>query len=677
MKKRLLEFFQSNYFYTLLLLVVGAATYLPFISRLGLYGDSWYIIYDASTQGASFIHRIFTGDRPAIAYLLEFTYSLFGTHLPYYHLAVFLFRYAGALVFWGLLNSVWTENKRPNFLMALFYLLYPGFLNLVDPVVYQTHIFDLALATLSIALTVWAIKARSVTLRVLLTVFAVATGWLYLVLLEYSLGLEFFRFGFIALITWQKPLRGFKAKLRVFLKDSLPFLLIPIVFLVWRLFFFASQRPATDVGTQLGALTSAPVYTALWWLIRYFYSFINAVFSAWLVPLYDIVKGLRLRDIVAVTAGGAAIAALMALCLYRLWKDARTPEKSSAPAWIDQMLCLGSAGVLVCILPIIVANRSILFSDSRYTLVAVPGVSMILVAGLYLIHSRLPRMVLIGLLIFFSSVTHLGNALTAVHQADSLRSFWWQVSWRAPSIEAGTDLVAAYSLMPTPESYLVWGPANLIYYPEKQSSEPIEIRLPASILSEETVTNILGGGNGRDVNHRGNHVREDFTALLVMTQPTPESCVRILNGSMPELSPLDSPEVMLVAPYSRIGNVNLAESTPVLPEAIFGPEPEHTWCYFYEKAALAAQMDDWQTVLDLGEQAAQQGLKPADPVEWMPFLRAEVATGDVDALAVYVEAMKSDALIYSETCQILSKTAADSRPADPVMQTFITEKFCP
>ena len=38
---------------------------------------------------------------------------------------------------------------------------------------------------------------------------------------------------------------------------------------------------------------------------------------------------------------------------------------------------------------------------------------------------------------------------------------------------------------------------------------------------------------------------------------------------------------------------------PVMP-AIYGPEPVHGWCYYFERASLAAQTADWGAVTEAG-----------------------------------------------------------------------------
>jgi hypothetical protein len=53
---------------------------------------------------------------------------------------------------------------------------------------------------------------------------------------------------------------------------------------------------------------------------------------------------------------------------------------------------------------------------------------------------------------------------------------------------------------------------------------------------------------------------------------------------------------------------------------IYGPEPNHGWCYYFEQADLAAQLHDWQRVVSLGEIAFRLSDYPNDPVERFVFI---------------------------------------------------------
>ena len=58
---------------------------------------------------------------------------------------------------------------------------------------------------------------------------------------------------------------------------------------------------------------------------------------------------------------------------------------------------------------------------------------------------------------------------------------------------------------------------------------------------------------------------------------------------------------------------------------MIGAEPQHGWCYFFEKADLARQLEDWAEVTRLGDQAQAAGFQPDtpganSPYEWLPFI---------------------------------------------------------
>ena len=60
--------------------------------------------------------------------------------------------------------------------------------------------------------------------------------------------------------------------------------------------------------------------------------------------------------------------------------------------------------------------------------------------------------------------------------------------------------------------------------------------------------------------------------------------------------------------------------TAALPTSIFGTEPQHNWCYYYQKADLARQHEDWKQIAELGDEARANGLTPTDIDEWLLFV---------------------------------------------------------
>jgi hypothetical protein len=103
----------------------------------------------------------------------------------------------------------------------------------------------------------------------------------------------------------------------------------------------------------------------------------------------------------------------------------------------------------------------------------------------------------------------------------------------------------------------------------------------------------------------------------------------ILDDSlMREASLLSNPDRILDSPDA------------VMP-AVYGPEPEHRWCYYFEKAELARQFEDWETITRLGGEAFQLEDHINGPLERFVFIEGYAHTGDWDrALALSKDSYK-------------------------------------
>jgi len=96
----------------------------------------------------------------------------------------------------------------------------------------------------------------------------------------------------------------------------------------------------------------------------------------------------------------------------------------------------------------------------------------------------------------------------------------------------------------------------------------------------------------------------------------------------------------------------LTDEEPHTPPAVvFGTEPPHGWCYYYEKADLARQRGDWDQVWNLGDQALDKGFAPQDAIEWVPFLQAYAMAGDVDRLTEMASVIALEPYISLQVCR--------------------------
>jgi hypothetical protein len=651
----------------LTLLIVAALVYLPLIDRIGYNHDDWYLMASARAEGPDVFHEIFSVDRPLRAYVMEATYRLFKEDALLYGLSAWCFRVLGALALLWSLNMLWPGRRSTTTLMSLLFLIYPGFLSQPNAIDYQSHIVSFAAGLFSVAFTLRAILSENRIVKVILHAVSILLGWFYLSQIEWYIGLEFFRWACVFILSSRQggtfPQIGGRT-----IRWGYPSVLVPVVFLVWRLFFFTSERGATDVGIQLEQVKLYPLQTMYQWGIQVFQDLFDVMLSGWAIPLSQLTGYIqRWGGVLAIITVG-----LVLFVIYKL-KEVDTQEETSSFDLTREALPLGLLTAIAGLILIAMVNREVAFpSFSRYSWISSVGVAIFLVAVLSRIHGRLLRNGIVAGLCLISVLTHHANAVKFAQETAVTNMFWWQVSWRIPQIEKSTTLIANYPMIALEEDYFIWGPANLIYYPDKQNNKDIQPGIYAAVLNRDTVIKVLTRERQQYDNRRNIITYANHRNILILTQPTTNSCVHIINGMQPEYSRSEWDSIRVIGSYSEMERVLVDETPHAPPTVVFGPEPSHDWCYYYQKADLARQRGEWDQVLNFGEQAQGQGLEPRDLIEWMPFLQAYAVTGDADRLIELAPVITAEPYISQQACQIIG---AMSGLSDPVMEAVNTN-YC-
>jgi hypothetical protein len=134
------------------------------------------------------------------------------------------------------------------------------------------------------------------------------------------------------------------------------------------------------------------------------------------------------------------------------------------------------------------------------------------------------------------------------------------------------------------------------------------------------------------------------------------SCLHVIDGSLPVYSESETLLLRQVGEYSHVDRIDPSGTAPVPPQAVFGSEPEHGWCYYYQRASLARQRGDWLEVGRLYDQVLAQGLETDDKSELIPFFEGLVNVGRVEeARALYEEQIKGNAKMRVPLCGFLSE----------------------
>jgi len=112
---------------------------------------------------------------------------------------------------------------------------------------------------------------------------------------------------------------------------------------------------------------------------------------------------------------------------------------------------------------------------------------------------------------------------------------------------------------------------------------------------------------------------------MVFNDQTKGNCLWVINPQ-DHLNPYFPDLLSSAVPLSNLSRIHSRSVSDDFPPVdLFGDEPDHGWCYYYEKADLSRQTEDWDTVLSLGQQVLAEGFSPDksasnSPHEWVPFI---------------------------------------------------------
>ena len=638
----------------LLILLTTVITFGISIPKLGYYYDDWYLLWSGQARGAESIISLFSTDRPYMGVIYSYVYRLLGDHIINWHLYALLWRFIGGLAFFWILRLIWPKQKYVTTLMTVLFIVYPGFLSQPDANTKQNHLFGFATGLLSIAFMLQAIKTSSMIWKIIYGAISVVLTANYLFIYEYMIGLEGMRLAVLGFTLFRD---GFK-KVRIFLKRFIliwwPYPLVMAGFLYWRIFIFDSSRNATDASqlalnyrSNLGDMSLRLIFESV-------KDFLDTTLFAWFVqPFQLFTKANYGNFFISILVASIVIGLIW---LYsRLFKKTQESEfiETDTPPLIKSFIWMGAFITLCAITPVVLSAREFDPTDiyKSYGLHPTAGV-IILIAGFLLMIQPKFRGLGFLILIGISVSTQSLNSMNWVRYWDYQRETWWQLTWRAPEVRSNTLVMAYFNVdFGLQQDYEIWGPVNLIYRPEPSKAPPIN----AEVLNNDTALNILRGDVlGRRM--RDFDMQRDFTKVLLISLPSNNSCIHIIDGTLPIYSEYESLLVRRVGAYSVIKRINTEGEPPIPPVAIFGAEPPHDWCYYFQKASLARQTGEWNEIGKLYDETLSKGLTARDKSEMFPFLEGLVNLGryeDVKNL-IETEIKPRDALSFG-LCESLAK----------------------
>lgn len=638
----------------LLIFLTTLVTYGISIPRFGYYHDDWFLLWSGAARGAESIIPLFSTDRPFMGVVYSLVYRLLGDASLNWHLYALLWRFIGGLAFFWILRLLWPNQKYLTTIMTVLFIVYPGFLSQPNANTKQNHLFGFGTALLSVAFMLQALQTNNRVRQFIYHLISIVLAVNYLFIYEYMIGLEGMRLALLVYALLQRGLTPWRILIVETLKRWWPYPIAMAGFLYWRIFLFDGARNATDASRLAGDYVSNLRSMVLRLGFETTRDFFDTTIFAWVIRPYRSLTGTEYSNLIGALLIAAIVIGLVLLYIFLLKKssaDNNDNESNHQP--IKDLLLLGGFTVFCAVLPVVASGRDVDLSDAykSYGLHPMAGAVLFVTALVLMLRPQFRRLALLTL-IGLAVLTQAVNADYWAQLWEYQRQTWWQLTWRAPEIKDDTMVMAQF-----PENFLLqqdyeaWGPVNLIYRPQPAASPAIssEVLNPSTaydILKRTVQTNPM-----RDLPMHRNYAR-----LLLISIPSSSACIHVLDGTLPVYSEDDSLLVRQVGGYSHIDQIIPSGKPPIPPASIFGAEPPHGWCYYYQKAALARQAGDWKTIGALYDETLALHLEAADASEFFPFIEGLVNLGRRDdAKIIYNKEIKGRTSLRLPLCQTLAK----------------------
>ncbi len=650
-RKMYAKYSQQWWWIPLALLLVSIASYGLLASKLGFYFDDWTAIL--ALHAKIDLWKFYQSDRPFSAWTFLVFGPILGLSPLNWQIFTLVLRWATAWGVYWMLGYFWPNRKQVVFLIALVFAVHPVFTQQSISVAYSQHFITYALFVLSFGSMLAMISGRRPALMFSISIIATI---LHLMTMEYFWGLELLRPVALWWVIAREDKNTVAEKVKRLVKNWSPYLGALILIVFWRFVWVDFAGGDTNSLKLVAYIISEPVKGLIQLSQTILRDSVVLIASTWYKTLQPGLIDLASPSLMiswAVVLGTAVLVYIFGMKIH----PEENSEQSAEHIWAKRALVFGIYAMLVGMLPGWLVFREIsrgLFSD-RIALPGMLGASIVMVSLAVLCTSRRKLLVvLISIFVGLAAGFHFRNANVYRWEWVEQRQFFWQLYWRAPALEENTAILADGALFNFTGEHPTGSALNVLYSTHKKTGQQpywfFEIDdnfyKDISILLDGlpihySIRNLKFDGNGHN--------------NLVVWYDFPGSCVWVLS-EQDRLNPNIPVVTRAAIPVSNLSRINLSSEASTPPsQDIFGPEPDHTWCYYFQKASIAYYQQDWEGIVALGEIVEASDFEPNtdNKLEWYPFIDAYGRTGDWDqAENLTINAFKGDENVQGMFCEI-------------------------
>jgi hypothetical protein len=666
----------SKYAFPIVLFLLCLLAFGLLIPSLGFYWDDWPVVFMAEQGDSSTFREFYSFDRPFSFWTHLIFMPLLGADPQRWQTHTLLLRFLSGFALWAMLTELWPRRKFIPAGTAFLFVVYPTFSQQHISVAYSQHFITFSLFFFS----AWAMlrAQRDVVRYRLWTGLALAACALHLFTLEYFVGLELLRPILLLFFLQDQGKQHPRAWKEVFKRWS-PYLIVLGLFVIWRLFFLSLPNDP-NAASLFASLRSAPLPTVISFVENVFRDFAHILFTVWAGTVHPDVIDFSNYSLLLSIFVGLLTAVLVVLVLFRLDTSPGKKRVAESESWARQSVALGLLAIFLGMLPVRITERDVLsgmFSD-RFTIAAMFGAALFWVGMARLaLRDIVYRSVLVAILVGLAVSLHLRTSNNFRLDWQKQTRVYWQMYWRVGDLAPQTGIISTGALSGYVSEYSASAAINTLFGSELEGNQVHYWYF--DLFDDFPVLEDLRNGMEISDQQRQFTFTGQSTESIYVHYSSNGQCFWLLGPADEHNAqlPIEMRSVARLTNFDR-----LALDSPENPAVeIFGPEPEHTWCYYYEKMDLARQLGDWPKVLALWSEAEAQGFEPTNQNEMLPLISALVHSDQASrALEVSLDVYARQVDTQSLLCAQWSQWQAEDGPSQGVhaaAQELLAELDCP
>jgi len=595
------------------------------IPRLGFYWDDWPPILIGKFQGTQAYWEFYKYDRPFSAWTFVGLFPILGTKPIAWQIFTLVVRWLTTVFVWLSLRELWPAERKQATWAAILFALSPSFDQQAISVAFSQHWVCYLFYLASVWGMIKAVRTNNLTYAIL----SYALAGIQLLTMEYFAGLEFLR-PLILLVSVSETEQSWRKRLGFTLKIWWPYLLILAAYSYWRMFLVEFPEGDPNQIVIFARIAENPVTAVSQLFEASFQDTVNTLFGVWNKTITG--RSLELdspffRRVIMVSFFSAITTWFT---LSHLQREVTNLQSESTKKWGYQAMAIGVIALALGALPAWVAGResTASFFSSRFSLASIFGASLFLTGLLEWVTPRVfVKITLLSVMVAITTNYHLRIIDQYRLSWDLQKKFFWELYWRASSIAPNTPLISDNEVLLYAGGYATAMGINLLY---SQDADPESLPYWFFSLDDKLdgQINRFNEGDNLQGTLRNLSFSGDSSDSLIINNDG-RRCLHVLADGRAENALLPAP-LQRVAFVSNLDRIQTQPDSSLPDPNIFGPEPEHTWCYYYEKAELARQFEDWEQISLLGDQALSAGFAPIDPLEWFVFIEGYGLSGQVE-----------------------------------------------